>query len=143
MRAGEWDTQTDKERLPYQERDVVNIIPHAEFNPQTLYNDVALVILQSLFDEAENIGTVCLPPPNQIISSRNCFASGWGKNVFGIEGQYQMILKKIELPIVEHNQCEAALRSTRLGKHFVLHDSFTCAGGEQGKDTCTVGVILP
>lgn len=52
-----------------------------------------------------------------------------------------MILKKIELPIVDHQKCEAALQSTRLGLKFKLHNSFTCAGGEAGKDTCTVSTF--
>ena len=40
VRAGEWDTQTTKERLPYQERNVQAIIVHTEFNSRTLANDV-------------------------------------------------------------------------------------------------------
>lgn len=54
------------------------------------------------------------------------------------EGHYQVILKKIELPIVPHATCQSSLRNTRLGRYFVLHDSFICAGGEAGKDTCKV-----
>lgn len=47
-----------------------------------------------------------------------------------------MILKKIDLPIVARPACQDALRTTRLGKYFELHQSFICAGGEEGKDTC-------
>ncbi|XP_039432640.2 phenoloxidase-activating factor 2-like [Culex pipiens pallens] len=36
-----------------------------------------------------------------------------------------------------HSECETALRSTRLGGDFDLHESFLCAGGEAGVDTCT------
>lgn len=49
-----------------------------------------------------------------------------------------MILKKVELPLVDRSRCLDALRTTRLGRHFVLHESFRCAGGEEGKDTCKV-----
>lgn len=52
-----------------------------------------------------------------------------------------MILKKVELPLIDRLQCLEALRTTRLGKYFVLHESFRCAGGEEGKDTCTVGYL--
>ena len=51
-------------------------------------------------------------------------------------GKYQVILKKIELPIVPHAPCQESFRKTRLGKRFNLHQSFICAGGEPGKDTC-------
>merc|ERR1712226_1818850 len=33
-------------------------------------------------------------------------------------------------------ECQDKLRSTRLGKKFKLDDSFVCAGGINGKDTC-------
>lgn len=45
-------------------------------------------------------------------------------------------MKKIDLPIMPHAQCQNSLRTTRLGRHFILHQSFICAGGEPGKDTC-------
>ena len=28
------------------------------------------------------------------------------------------------------------MRQTRLGRRFLLHDSFMCAGGEPGRDAC-------
>lgn len=83
IRAGEWDTQTTRERLPYQERNVINIIVHDKFNPNTVPNDFALLVLDSPIEKADNVGTICLPPQNQKIESRNCFVSGWGKDVFG------------------------------------------------------------
>jgi len=56
----------------------------------------------------------------------------------GKEGRYQHILKKLDLPVVARDVCQNSLRSTRLGRFFLLHDSFICAGGEPGKDTCKV-----
>lgn len=52
-----------------------------------------------------------------------------------------MILKKVDLPIIPHASCQNTLRTTRLGKYFVLDKSFVCAGGEPGKDTCKVIAI--
>lgn len=49
-----------------------------------------------------------------------------------------MILKKVEVPLVGRSQCVDGLRTTRLGRRFVLHESFRCAGGEEGRDACTV-----
>lgn len=40
IRAGEWDTQTTKERLPFQERNVQTILTHPEFHKKTLANDI-------------------------------------------------------------------------------------------------------
>uniref|UniRef100_U5ERE0 Phenoloxidase-activating factor 2 n=1 Tax=Corethrella appendiculata TaxID=1370023 RepID=U5ERE0_9DIPT len=136
VRAGEWDTQTKNELYGHQDRKVIDVIIHEQYNKGTLYNDVALLILQTPFDLAENVQTVCLPPQAHNFDLSRCYASGWGKNVFGREGKYQVILKKVHLPVVPHAKCQQALRTTRLGKRFNLHDSFLCAGGEPGKDTC-------
>nr|CAD7440787.1 unnamed protein product [Timema bartmani] len=52
---------------------------------------------------------------------------------------FQTPLKKVELPIVPHDECQKKLRTTRLGPFFKLHGSFICAGGESGRDTCQAG----
>lgn len=48
------------------------------------------------------------------------------------------VMKAVDMPLVEHDTCQAALQGTRIGPGFVLHDSFLCAGGEkEGQDACT------
>lgn len=135
VRAGEWDTQTKNEIYPHQDREVQAVVVHEGFHSGALYNDFALLILKTPVDLAENVDVVCLPEEGDEFDGARCFASGWGKDVFGKEGKYQVILKKVELPIVPHNTCQNSLRNTRLGKYFNLHQTFICAGGE-GKDTC-------
>lgn len=82
-RAGEWDTQTTKEHIPFQELDVREIIIHNQYKPGPVYNDVALLILTSPFAEADNVGTICLPNQFQDFDSRKCYTMGWGKDKFG------------------------------------------------------------
>lgn len=136
IRAGEWDTQTKNEIFPHQDRNVQSVIVHDKYYAGALYYDFAILILSEPLDLAENVDVVCLPEPNEVFDNTRCFASGWGKDIFGKEGHYQVILKKVELPVVPHDPCQDSLRNTRLGKYFVLHQSFICAGGETGKDTC-------
>jgi len=137
VRAGEWDTQTKDEIYAHQDRNVVNIFSHEQYYAGGLFNDIALLILEEPVNmEAENVGVVCLPPKADAAPQADCVASGWGKDVFGKEGRYQVILKKVELPIVDRAKCQKALRKTRLGQHFELHRTFICAGGVAGKDTC-------
>ncbi|XP_046625131.1 phenoloxidase-activating factor 2-like isoform X1 [Neodiprion virginianus] len=136
IRAGEWDTQTKNEIFPHQDRQVSIVVVHEKFHSGALYNDVALLILSEPVDIAENVDLVCLPQTNEIFDGSRCYASGWGKDIFGKEGHYQVILKKIDLPVVPHGLCQTTLRTTRLGKYFQLDPSFICAGGEAGKDTC-------
>lgn len=136
VRAGEWDTQIKSEVFPHQDRDVVKVIVHPNFHAGALFNDVALLVLNNPIDLQENVDLICLPPKDLVPDQKQCFASGWGRDVFGKEGKYQVILKKVELPVVKHPKCQESLRKTRLGVHFELHRSFICAGGVSGKDTC-------
>ncbi|XP_060870685.1 uncharacterized protein LOC132945080 isoform X2 [Metopolophium dirhodum] len=135
IRAGEWDTQTENEPLPSQDGQALKIINHADFEPDELLNDVALIIVIKPFSLSKNVGTICLPSPNYVFSNR-CYASGWGKKEFGELGVNQVIMKKIDLPIVPPSSCLELLRETRLGVDYILPESFICAGGEIGKDTC-------
>ncbi|XP_046688887.1 phenoloxidase-activating factor 2-like [Homalodisca vitripennis] len=136
VRLGEWDTQRKSEPLPIQNRAVRDVFIHEGYYAGGLFNDIALLFLETPADIAEHIATICLPEQDENMGNRNCVASGWGKDVFGKEGKYQVILKKVELPIVRRDQCLESLRQTRLGQHFKLHESFICAGGIAGKDTC-------
>jgi len=109
---------------------------HPEYFGGALYNDVALLFTREEFVLSRHIDTVCLPQPGETFVTDHCFATGWGKDKFGAAGQYQVVLKEVDLPVVDTAACQDSLRQTRLGKRFKLHDSFLCAGGEAGKDTC-------
>lgn len=136
VRAGEWDTQTQNELYPYQDIGVKSSIYHQHYYSGALYNDVALLFLKKPVELDHHINVICLPPQDIVVDDDDCFSSGWGKDVFGKEGRYQTILKKVELPMVPRKKCQENLRETRLGKKFKLHNSFVCAGGEEGQDTC-------
>uniref|UniRef100_A0A1B0B499 Phenoloxidase-activating factor 2 n=1 Tax=Glossina palpalis gambiensis TaxID=67801 RepID=A0A1B0B499_9MUSC len=137
VRAGEWDTQTIKERLPYEEREVLSTIIHPNFNTRNVANDFALVIVNAPFTLGDHINVICLPSQNHMPREGTiCYSSGWGKDVFGAEGRFSAIMKRVPLPIVEFNSCQTQLRATRLGPRFALDRSFICAGGQAGIDTC-------
>ncbi|OWR47096.1 serine proteinase protein 1b, partial [Danaus plexippus plexippus] len=102
----------------------------------SLYNDIAVLFLKSPFslNGSPNINVACvgasMPPPGTL-----CFSMGWGAN-FKKKNVYAVILKKVRLPLVDPERCETLLRKTRLGPFFRLDKSLTCAGGEDGVDTC-------
>merc|ERR1712033_24696 len=136
IRCGEWDTQHQTEPYPHQDRDVQNLAIHPEFDGRNLQNDFAVLFTDGDFVLDQHIDTACLPAPGDVYDGSTCFATGWGKDEFGATGQYQVVLKEIDLPVVSNGVCQDKLRSTRLGQKFKLHDSFMCAGGIAGKDTC-------
>lgn len=136
VRLGEWDTQRTYELYPHQDRNVSRIELHDSFASGPLYNDFALLFLEIPVNLEPNVDTVCLPQPLSDFSYQKCWATGWGRDAFGKEGKFQNVLKRIELDVQEHNNCQQALRRTRLGQYFRLHHTFMCAGGESGQDTC-------
>ncbi|KAJ6648955.1 Phenoloxidase-activating factor 2 [Pseudolycoriella hygida] len=114
-------------------RYVSSILIHKKFQMATLFNDVALLFLETPFKLTENVRTICLPPPKYQLEGASCFVSGWGKD--SMVGKYQEVLKKAQVPVVSKAKCEQQLRQTILGKHFRLHRSFLC--GEAGfGDAC-------
>merc|ERR1712186_151652 len=107
IRCGEWDTQHQTEPYPHQDREVSNLAIHPEFDGRNLQNDFAVLFVSEDFILDQHIDTACLPAAEEI-----------------------------DLPVVNQGVCQDKLRSTRLGQKYKLHDSFLCAGGIAGKDTC-------
>lgn len=136
IRAGEWDTRNQDEKWPHQDRDVYEIVIHKDYHRPALRNDIALLFLNESMKLGENINTICLPPQNFNFNGRRCLVSGWGKDNYEKMGQYQAVLKKVEVPIVSWRMCQRLFKRTRLGRYFQLHPSVLCAGGEYGKDAC-------
>jgi len=83
VRAGEWDTQTKNEIYPHQDRDVEKVVVHERFHSGALYNDYAILILKTPVEYAENVDIICLAEINANFDGSRCFASGWGKDIFG------------------------------------------------------------
>lgn len=136
IRAGEWDMERTDEILPHQDREVRSVIIHQDYYKPTLLNDVALLLLKTPVLLAENVNTICLPPPNYSFSKERCVVSGWGKENHSRDSKFQTVLKKVDLPVIPNFLCQMLFRNTVLGKYFRLDSSFICAGGEYGKDTC-------
>lgn len=136
IRCGEWDTQGQTEPRPHQDRKVQAFKVHPLFDPRSLANDWAVLFTSEVFVLSSHIDTTCLPQAEELFEGNTCFATGWGKDQFGSAGEYQVVLKEIDLPVVGYSYCQDLLRKTRLGGKFKLDQSFICAGGIDGRDTC-------
>lgn len=63
-----------------EERNVVEIVHHEDYNTASLYNDVALLILDKPYVLGENfINKICLPPKDINMEGMRCLVAGWGK----------------------------------------------------------------
>ncbi|KAI1292137.1 Serine protease 44 [Halotydeus destructor] len=137
VRFGEWDVHREDEFYPYVEKFVRDIIVHSDYYPGNLINDIALIRIDSPVDLGlPHIAPICLPEPYENFAGHRCWVTGWGKNSFGHQGEYQSVLKEVDLPVIDNAHCQQALRHTRLGPNYHLHPGFVCAGGEAGKDAC-------
>ncbi|XP_063883133.1 phenoloxidase-activating factor 2-like [Scylla paramamosain] len=138
VRLGDWNLETKTEPIPYQEIEVAELLIHPGYSgdPYHYYDIVALVLKQPAVLGA-TVNTICLPVNDQDYLPDKCIVSGWGKKNFNSK-RFERVMKAVEMPLVQHDVCQAALQGTRLGPGFILHDSFLCAGGQkEGQDACT------
>ena len=141
MRCGDWNRYLNSEQKTHQDRDVKHISNHPWYSGSgRVKNDISLLHLEEEFVLDTHLDTICLP---DLIDNRednyektDCVVMGWGTKKFS-ESQPQNILKQVELPIVDNNQCQSLFRKTSLGRGFDLDESFLCAGGKKGADACT------
>ncbi|CAG7818344.1 unnamed protein product [Allacma fusca] len=139
IRFGEWNAQEDSEPYKNVEIEVARVDIHPAFNPQNLQNDVSVLTLAQpiSLDKFPHIKSACLPQQGGNYVGKRCWVAGFGKDAFQV-GKHSYILREVDVPVVESNECEQRLRGTRLGGYFTLNrKSFLCAGGEEGKDACT------
>lgn len=138
VRLGEWDVSGETEFYNHVEIRAAGVYLHPEFYAGNLNNDIAVIRLEHFVDFSSNphITPVCLPSKFSDFTNHRCHATGWGKDAFGNSGKFSQILKAVEVPVVETQQCQHSLQGTRLGASFSLHEGNICAGGEEGRDTC-------
>ncbi|XP_047511955.1 phenoloxidase-activating factor 2-like isoform X3 [Pieris napi] len=145
VRLGEWDAAGTYEPVPFQEYTVTKVFTHPSFNPNTLQYDIAVLRLSAsvpltpMTGSTMTINRACLPPASTTTyTGQRCWVAGWGKDMFGMQGQFQQILKEVDVPIVAPATCQTQLQAARLGPTYVLDTtSFVCAGGEANKDSCS------
>ncbi|XP_011693342.1 PREDICTED: transmembrane protease serine 9-like [Wasmannia auropunctata] len=136
-RFGQWNLENNVQPLPIQEAKILTIAVHPLYYSGGLFHDVAVLVLAEPVTYSANVMPICLPEQGTVFAAgTRCYGTGWGSNSFGPEGEYQAELRKVNLPIVDRNDCQTRLRSTKLGLYFELHGSFICAGGETNRDTC-------
>lgn len=139
VRLGVWAATGIGAPIPAEDFLIANIYIHPNFNKNNLQNNVAILKLANpvSLTAKSTIGTVCLPTVEFV--GQRCFVAGWGNNDFGPTGAPQAVQREVDVPLIPNAVCQTALRKTRLGASFVLNkSSFICAGGEAGKDACTV-----
>lgn len=142
VRLGEWDLSTANDcsggicSAGPIDLEIESFVAHAGYDAaDTAHtNDIALIRLRQDVASSEMIRPICLPltEPQR---SRNrvgtvSFAAGWGKTESASASERKL---KVELTVQDPSRCRQIYR----GINIVLKASQMCAGGLQGKDTCT------
>jgi hypothetical protein len=154
IRVGEYDATGFNqltEEFPHEEYDVTQIIRHPDFGPSRLDYDIAIMHTATRINmEKPTVNTACLPGCKDQFAWRfengtgtRCWVAGFGKDEFN--GTFQVVQRKVDLPLVEDSICNQALKQgldtqypgRNYGRNFQLSPSELCAGGEVGKDACT------
>ncbi len=145
VRVGEYDARgfNPPETVRHQEFTVVRYSVYPKYKGGRFLNDIAILHLEkdiNLFS-SNGVNAACLPPCLDMFGTgTTCWVAGWGKDRKG--GQFQPIMKKVDVPLYDRGQCSNTIRNalidrrSRNADRFRLHDSEICAGGVKGKDAC-------
>ncbi|XP_023322909.1 ovochymase-1 isoform X2 [Eurytemora carolleeae] len=152
-RCGGKDLQVTREETTEPsslDRPIQKIFLHPSYNNRSLTNDYAILITTEPFQYSSKLGRVCLPHPGESetdIFTKDCQAIGHGKDGEDLfDNFYSSLLRKVDLSVVKSEDCEEILNT----KHFQnfslggadnswrwkIDESFLCAGGVAGLDTC-------
>ncbi|XP_001948438.1 venom protease isoform X1 [Acyrthosiphon pisum] len=114
--------------------EIVEHIIHPDYNPPSLYNDIALFRLGRNVVFSDDVRPICLntdlnlTPPKQI-------ATGWGR--ISTAGALSDFLLKADLDIFSMKHCNESYSNDPKLRFGILPDSMICAGSFDGtKDTC-------
>ncbi|XP_068113930.1 cationic trypsin-3-like [Hyperolius riggenbachi] len=104
------------------------VIPHPQYNPNTLDNDIMLIRLNKPVRFNTNVRAVNLPTQCGRVGSR-CLISGWG-NTLSDGDNYPQLLQCLQAPILSDQQCHNAYPDK-------ITQNMMCLGYlEGGKDSC-------
>ena len=81
VQAGIWKINSNNQPKPIQTQHVAAIARHPNFDPSSLFSDLAILLLSAPLKFDDHVDKICLPPKGQDLSQheRVCTATGWGK----------------------------------------------------------------
>uniref|UniRef100_A0A1I8PD30 Peptidase S1 domain-containing protein n=1 Tax=Stomoxys calcitrans TaxID=35570 RepID=A0A1I8PD30_STOCA len=108
-----------------------NIVVHAEWDFNTLSNDISMIKLPVAVEFNERIQPAALPKKNGQYANYEgelVWASGWGRDSDAAAGVTQF-LRYIQVPVVKKSTCNNFFFGS-------ITDKQICISGKDGKSTC-------
>lgn len=131
VRLGDHNLE-DPNDQPTIEKRVKLIVKNKLFSMQTLYHDVAILVLDSPVQYTKNVRPICLPSGHDQYEDEDATVSGWG--LLKAEGQRPRNLQKITFKVWSQKQCRDTY--TEGTSPAGITDHMLCAGSK-GHDSCS------
>ncbi|GLV36629.1 Melanization Protease 1 [Carabus blaptoides fortunei] len=129
------DLNTDDCAPAVQDFSIAEVIPHPQYSPTKLENDIGLLRLSgSVNMTVETVKTICLPTGplrTESLVGKNGIVAGWGATETGYASPE---LLKVELPVITQDACQRRYNQTSTPVN--IGPQQLCAGGTPGKDSC-------
>ncbi|KRT78395.1 Trypsin [Oryctes borbonicus] len=121
-------TNTDTQHV---EKKVKKIVRHRGFDPRTLYNDIAILTLDTPVAFTKEIRPICLPAGSTGHPGQTATVIGWGS--LRESGPQPSVLQEVNIPIWSNSECRAKYGHAAPGG---IVDHMLCAG-QANKDSCS------
>ncbi|GAB6030889.1 hypothetical protein CHUAL_007721 [Chamberlinius hualienensis] len=135
VRLGDLDIATDTDNAQPVDFKVLQLIPHADYNPTLIKNDIAIMKLDKPTQFTDLIRPICLPTIASMVSNQfegtTPFIAGWGTVEF--RGESSNVLRQVSLKVTPRATCQSAFDKFKV----TISDTQLCAGfALGGKDAC-------
>ncbi|CAH1393694.1 unnamed protein product [Nezara viridula] len=130
VRLGDYNIKSNSETKHIEKR-VKRVVRHRGFDARTLYNDIAILTLDSPVTFSQNIRAICLPSGGSLYAGQTATVIGWGS--LRESGPQPAILQEVSIPIWANNECRAKYGPAAPGG---IVEHFLCAGRD-ARDSCS------
>ncbi|KAJ8958027.1 hypothetical protein NQ318_002031 [Aromia moschata] len=136
IKGGEWKLGIDEEPLPFQIVKVAAILRHPGYKPGSYENDLAVLVLHEKLRMTKNVGTICLPQPNQAPApASKCVVTGWGKRILQLHAK-GAIMHHIDVALMDGQECQQTLTQKSQNALQLYNPTTLC--GVSNTDHCKV-----
>ncbi|XP_065344136.1 serine protease 27-like [Cloeon dipterum] len=130
VRLGDYNIKSNTE-TKHVEKKVKRLVRHRGFDSRTLYNDIAILTLDSPVTFNSMIRPICLPSGGEQFNGKTATVVGWGS--LRESGPQPSVLQEVSIPVWTNSECRTKYGNAAPGG---IVDHFICAG-QAGKDSCS------
>lgn len=131
VHLGDYDIRTNAE-IKHIEKRVKRVVRHRGFDSRTLYNDVAILTLDSPVTLSRQVRPICLPASGDNFAGSFATVIGWGS--LRESGPQPATLQEVDIKIWQNSECRVKYGAAAPGG---IVEHMLCAG-QASRDSCSV-----